>query len=60
MTDEEKRELPNIFQEIFLLIDVPNLQTYLHTNIFLYLLKQNFDLFGLIESGLAIDKATLK
>jgi len=28
--------------------------------LFLYLLKQGFDLFGLIESGQAIDKLTLK
>lgn len=28
--------------------------------IMIYLLKQGFDLFGLIEAGLAIDKTTLK
>lgn len=33
---------------------------YFHCDEFLYLLKQGFDLFGLIESGLAIDKKTLK
>jgi len=32
----------------------------LSPNQFMYLLARGYDLFGLIESGLAIDKTTLK
>lgn len=34
--------------------------TKIPSSIFVYLLKQGFDLFGLIESGLAIDKTKLE
>lgn len=32
----------------------------LNANVFHYLISQGFDLFGLIDAGLAIDKSTLK
>lgn len=38
--------------------DIAFTQNHLKPEIFLYLLKQGFDLFGLIESGLAINKTT--
>lgn len=40
--------------------DVSEERVYNIDHIFIYLLSKGFDLFGLIESGLAIDKTTLK
>lgn len=37
-----------------------NMELLLTPTMFLYLLKQGFDLFGLIDARLAIDKTTLK
>lgn len=58
MTDYEKSDITkSIGQEIS--ISVPNMQVNINPSLFLYLLKQEFDLFGLIESGQALDKTKL-
>lgn len=57
MTSEEKREFSNLagFEKLDLLFwaDVRKAAP-----VITYLLSKHFDLFGLIESGLAIDKTT--
>lgn len=66
MTEEERLYLCQMFPEkTFTMVDyiIKNITTLTLNNSFeitRYLLKQGFDLFGLIESGLAIDKTKMK
>lgn len=53
MTDTEKKEYNSLFNSSIPLTIVDAIRTK-------YLLSKHFDLFGLIESGLAIDAKTLK
>jgi hypothetical protein len=64
MTEEEMKECGNLDYDFS---DEPELNqwdwrefdTLISANQFHYLLSRHFDLFGLIEAGLAIDKTTL-
>jgi hypothetical protein len=65
MTDEEAAECGNLDYDFSSEPDLniwnwKDFDTLNSSNQFIYLLSKHFDLFGLIESGLAIDKTTLK
>lgn len=62
MTEEERTELicTDIDEYKPLKIKLKVGDYYPESKRFIYLLSKHFDLFGLIESGLAIDKTTLK
>ena len=60
MTEEEKKQI-DFFKEIMLDIKPQDTDMFIMcAKISQELLKQGFDLFGLIDAGLAIDKTTLK
>lgn len=59
MTNEERIEFVTLINIGILHINIPNQNNNFHTEQFLYLLKKGFDLFGLIEAGLAIDKSKI-
>lgn len=60
MTEQESYELCWQKNQNHMKLNWSLNESAIHPNEFLYLLKQGFDLFGLIESGLAIDKTTIK
>ncbi len=63
MTEEERKELFDLFMNkipkglSIYLFEKSETWAAIQTH---YLIKQGFDLFGLIDEGLAIDKATVK
>jgi len=65
MTKEERKECGNLDydfsdDEIFNNMDWKYFDTLYSANQVIWLLSKHFDLFGLIDSGLAIDKTTFK
>ena len=62
MTKEEKIEMVLLFDDQFVLGQEGKYawRATFFPSMFEYLLSKHFDLFGLIEAGLAIDKTTLK
>lgn len=62
MTDKEAADIFNMDDWLFInqKKGITHLDFALPPQTFIYLLKQGFDLFGLIESGQAIDATTLK
>ncbi len=55
-----KEEYKYIWEELNTTAPVIHINMKMEPKLFVYLLKQGFDIFGLIESGQAIDKTTLK